>query len=112
MKLSTAHNKRHEFIRIVNSIFSQGRIYHLSHDQMLEQLVKRLYERPDYAKVPRYVRNYVWGYLDAKFSQHYTELEWRVNLDDQYIKGCDVPKGRWADVQPGAHFYIGTDSRY
>ena len=79
----------------------------MTHDDLLTWIDKRLYQRKDYQKLPRWASAELSGFMDAKHKELYKHyLEWQVRLDGQLIDGKDVPKGRWSEVTKGDRVWI------
>ena len=106
------YKDRSALLAIAGDIFSQARIYHLSHDSIMELTRTRLYDDYRWKRAPRYIQSAVLAAHETHMSYLYRyDLQWRVLLDGQYMSGDQVPHNRWADVVPeGGHFfYNGTD---
>jgi hypothetical protein len=111
MRYETAVRKHAKLQSEVRSVFVLARKFHQPFDTVLQHLQDRVYGSKDYAKLPRWARCQLRGYIDAQYESLNDHcLEWRVRLDGKLIKGSQVPEGRWADVEKGAFVWQGTSN--
>lgn len=103
---------RNRIVNTVGDVFAQAEVYKLSHAKILENMIKRVYDDPQYQNLARPYWAYIRGVIDTRFGILWRSMEWRVCLDGKYISDGDVPKGRWSEVEGGASFWRGTEKRY
>ena len=103
MNVKTSVKKVRRLKDVVRDIYSQARIYHLTHDRLLDLTSDKLWNDPDYEAVPRWAQAQVDGFYDGLRDGLYRyELTWYVRLDGELIDGDDVPTGQWHRVETGA----------
>lgn len=80
-----------------------------NHDAFVSGL-RAIWKHDNFQKLPRWSQSYVQGYLDALEKQMITkQVEWRIQLDGQYITSAEVPAGRWPEVVPGGGGFFWVD---
>jgi len=111
MKQSTTLNHLRRLESLIKDCYSQARIYHLSADDHLANIGKRVWQDSAFRKLPNWAKSRLHGFDSAMWDcMFHHELETRVYLDGQYIYGKDVPKGKWADVEKSEHTWFWKDT--
>ena len=109
MRIETSVKYTSNLKTVISSSFSAATIYHMTHEDLLDWLNDRLYQREDYQRLPRWAKSQLGGFMDAKRDEVYKHyLKWQVRLDGELIDGKDVPKGRWSEVETGSFVWIDT----
>lgn len=69
MKVSTALNHQNRFLLTLKSIYSAAESYGSSHEEIIVQLNKYIYEPIHRKHLPRHVKEYIFGYGSCLFHQ-------------------------------------------
>lgn len=114
MNLNTTINAISRFKGIIRSNVSQAKSFKLTHDQLLDLRNRKLFQDPQYKRLPRWAKAELSGYEEALFDGLWALVEWRLFLDGRYVNDKDIPLGRWADVEKnkGQHFWKDSDRPY
>lgn len=65
------------FASILNEIYREAPRFHCSHKEILNSCDRRIYNHPEYKKVPYWVVSYLQGCRDTLTKHLYMHLEWR-----------------------------------
>lgn len=86
-----AYRIQRKLIDIVADIYSAAIIFKSTHDDILNNLTKRVYKTVEWKKAPSYVQSYVLGYLEARRSEiNRYHLAWVLSCDGKLMTNKEV----------------------
>ena len=97
----------------IRATFAEGVRNQMTWQQINTRLVLRVWKHKSYARLANWAKSYLHGYQRAMMDSLYRDLlEWRVELDSDYVLDKDVPSGAWSRVNEGAYFWILSEKRF
>jgi len=106
MRINTSLKYRDAFREIIIRLYRDCIRCHWTHGELLDHTTTRLYNHPDWKRVPAWVRRDAHSYRDALVGIIWRDyIHWRVCLDGELLLGKDVPKGEWHRVTVGNHVW-------
>lgn len=93
--------------RAMNRIFEicdRGITQHKTHDEVVNEVVNKVFQDDDVKKLPQYWKYYLRGIADTHYELiHRKHTHWRVRYLGKLVVGkTDVPQGEWHKVKEGA----------
>jgi hypothetical protein len=79
-----------QLVERIANIYSSARIFHSTHEQMLESLNERVYNTKEWKKAPVRVSAYVNGYQAAKREEMWCSFAWLMWLDGKLCTSKEI----------------------
>ena len=79
------YNHKQRLLSDVKSVFSSARCFKPIHAKLLEMLNDRVYNSNSFKRLTHSRREYIYGYIAALDDGLYSNLDWRLRINDTWV---------------------------